>query len=638
MRVRISYDPKLDVVVPKLDGFVERDIFDKFRLACQSGRASYKKERGRNERKPEGLPELVRYLNESGFEVFADQSAAKIMLEVEKERKEAASSASERASTLDEKLRAQGLALYPFQKDGVKWLAPRDRALLCDEMGLGKTIQILAALPPGAPVLVVAPAVVKGVWERETRKWRPDFVVTVLQGRKSFRYPRPGEVVVVNYDILPGEKPEGMKKPRTIAAPEGCPIGLVLVGDECHAVKSNAALRTLRFRGLSKAARSRGGKVWLLTATPLLNRPPELWSVLQAAGLEKDVFSTWERFSQLFNADNSGWGIEWGEPQPEVAPLLQRAMLRRERKNVLPDLPVKVWEEYDTGKPDAVAAAAADVITDALSRKGVALEDVEELSDLLDEGEGITLGELSAARAALAKSKIPFLLELVEDFEEAGEPIVVFSAHRAPIEKLGERKGWAVIMGGVASDKRTQIEDAFQKGQLKGLAATIDAGGVGITLTRAAHCIFVDKEWTPALNAQAEDRLCRIGQTRGVVIHTLIADHPLDRRVNALLDWKAKLIAGSVEAATQTEVVEPASASGIVTTEGEASVPVPPGTRSLLMEDPPEDEPTPDEKKLIARLKQLRGNGFAKTLVSTFEMYGELTAQQWDYARKLLSV
>ena len=148
-------------------------------------------------------------------------------------------------------------------------------------------------------------------------------------------------------------------------------------------------------------------------------------------------------------------------------------------------------------------------------------------------------------------AKIPALLKMVEDFEEQEEPLVVFSAHRAPIDMLGERPGWATITGDTPPDERTRIEDAFQAGRLKGVASTIKAGGVAITLTRAAHALFCDLEWTPALNAQAEDRICRIGQTRGCVITTLAADHPLDERIVELLSSKSQLIDASVDAARE---------------------------------------------------------------------------------------
>jgi SNF2 family DNA or RNA helicase len=84
--------------------------------------------------------------------------------------------------------------------------------------------------------------------------------------------------------------------------------------------------------------------------------------------------------------------------------------------------------------------------------------------------------------------------------------------------------------------------DDFQAGRLAGVALSITAGGLGLTLTRAASVLFVDKSYTPAENAQAEDRVCRYGQKRAVMIDSLVADHPLDRRIDEILTRKALVI------------------------------------------------------------------------------------------------
>jgi hypothetical protein len=68
--------------------------------------------------------------------------------------------------------------------------------------------------------------------------------------------------------------------------------------------------------------------------------------------------------------------------------------------------------------------------------------------------------------------------------------------------------------------------------------------------------LFVDLDWTPGWNQQAEDRVCRIGQDRGVNIVTLIADHELDRKVTALLTHKARIIEASVNASARSTVEE----------------------------------------------------------------------------------
>jgi SNF2 family DNA or RNA helicase len=156
--------------------------------------------------------------------------------------------------------------------------------------------------------------------------------------------------------------------------------------------------------------------------------------------------------------------------------------------------------------------------------------------------------KMSAVREALSRAKIPALLELVESYEEAEEPLVVFSDHLAPVEEVGNRKGWAVITGDTPPARRADIVATFQAGDLKGLALTITAGGLGISLTRAAHAVFCDLNWVPANNVQSEDRLCRIGQSRGCVYTVIEADHELDRRINEVLTEKMELFLATMPA------------------------------------------------------------------------------------------
>ncbi len=92
-------------------------------------------------------------------------------------------------------------------------------------------------------------------------------------------------------------------------------------------------------------------------------------------------------------------------------------------------------------------------------------------------------------------------------------------------------------------------DDAFQRGELKGIGCTIKAGGVAITLTRASNEIFVDREPVPALNEQAEDRCFRMGQKRAVLVRILVARHPLDERIMEIIEGKRALVAATVEAA-----------------------------------------------------------------------------------------
>jgi len=548
--------------VMKPRGFLGGDLFRAYRSAIEG--ALFDRATNSNVAGIDKVPAILKNLRDSDFDVEVTPELAASLKTHTAQLWSDLQGSNERANAVDEELKKKGLFLFPFQRIGVKWLATQFGALLADEMGLGKTIQALAALPASAAVLVVAPAVAKGVWKREIGRWRPHLHISVISGRGNFRWPEPGEVVIINYDILPD-----MHKPDTKVGDKkragckdklckGCgpgldviadlPKGVVAIVDEIHALKSSKAKRTLKWRSLAEAIRARQGRTWGLTATPLLNRPQELWSIFMALGIAQVAFGGWTQFLKLFNGMPAYWGgFDWGTPEAEVAERIRKVCLRRLRTDVLPELPVKTWRRLDVEVDEKTLRACDKVLKE--------YGGIKKILHLI-ENEGLKFETMSSIRHALAVAKIPSLLSLIEQYEEQEEPVVVFSAHRAVVEELGKREGWAVILGGVKAEDRTRIEDDFQAGKLKGIAGTIAAAGVGITLTRSHHAIFTDLEWTPALNAQAEDRICRIGQTRGCVITILQAEHELDERITELLMRKQKLITETVDEARDLTMVE----------------------------------------------------------------------------------
>lgn len=421
--------------------------------------------------------------------------------------------------------------LFPFQITGVEFLASKKACLLGDEMGTGKTVQTLAALPKDMGILVVCPASLKFNWRDEANKWRKDLTPVVLSGRGSFRFPTKGELVIVNYDILPQEINE---------YPE-----FVLVCDEVHLCKNYKAKRSKAITMLSKLA----SKVIGLTGTPITNRPFDLYGVLSSLSLDREVFGSWMNFMRLFNGTKNRWGgYDFGGVSPIVPELLRRVMLRRRREEVLPELPRK---SYTTLTVNGISASL---------RKRMD-EMYDEVASVLDCDELPPFEMFSGLRAELAESRIDAMLEVVENHEEEGIPLVVFSAHRKPVDTLAEREGWATITGSTKPEERQNIVRKFQSGALRGIALTISAGGVGLTLTHAWKALFVDLDWTPANNSQAEDRICRIGQTKPCEIVRMVSDHILDQHILKLLAEKIALFQNAIDNSVQ--------AVGISSVEGE---------------------------------------------------------------------
>jgi SWI/SNF-related matrix-associated actin-dependent regulator 1 of chromatin subfamily A len=309
---------------------------------------------------------------------------------------------------------------------------------------------------------------------------------------------------------------------------------ITLVVDEAQFCKNFRSLRTKKITAVAKVAT----KTWLLTGTPLANKPFDLWGTLNSGGMAFSVFGSFKRFTTLFG----GWKNRWGgwefasQPEPEAAERLRRVMLRRLKDDVLEDLPAKRRQTI-----------VVNGISKDLKKR---LDDIsEDVLAYLDAGELPPFEAFSSIRADLAREKTAATVELIESYEDAGEPVVVFSAHRYPIETLGSRKGWGMIVGGMSAEDRAKVVNDFQAGQLKGIALTIGAGAEGLTLTAASRMIFVDLDWVPGRNLQAEDRIRRIGQTaQSLEYIRIVVNHVMDRRVLELLSKKITLIEGAVEA------------------------------------------------------------------------------------------
>lgn len=453
-----------------------------------------------------------------------------------------------------------GKQLFPFQKVGVKFLSLRDKALLGDDPGIGKTIQALIALPEKQSVLIVCPSSLKYNWKNEINIWRQDYVPIVCEGKESFKLPNIGEMVIINYDSLPDwllpteNKVDGKTEiiPAKLTKEQKELLGkTTFIVDECQAAANYKSKRHKKINTLSCNCM----RVWFLSGTPMVNRPTDLYGVLQAGNM--NVLGSWDKFVKLFNGFKNAYnGYEFRLPTAEVAERMKRIMLRRLKSEVLPDLPTKTYQTITVGDLGKKLEDYLNNITIQLAINQGVIEQNDSrkeinINDLISKLELSSLpsfSQFSEVRALLAESKIPAMLEIVESYEESETPLVVFSAHRKPIDILKARPGWAVITGDTENEERNNIVNRFQNGDLKGIGLTIQSGGVGITLTNAFNMLFVDRSWTPAENIQAEDRIIRIGQkSNKALIMRLQSNHPLDIHMQNLIEYKMEMISSSLE-------------------------------------------------------------------------------------------
>jgi SWI/SNF-related matrix-associated actin-dependent regulator 1 of chromatin subfamily A len=426
-------------------------------------------------------------------------------------------------------------SLYPHQADGVAFLLSKKRAILADDMGLGKTRQAIVAMEAGCPegtILIVCPASIKLNWKREIQMVDSEASIEVL-GIDTNQTETP-RWIIINYDIL-------SKHADRLHAIDWA--GVIL--DEAHFIK-NASKRTthcLKLLGVqaeAKAALIGPEFVFLLTGTPMTNRPKDLFNLFRCVGhpASRSFLSFAKRYCDAYRNDY-GWVTTGASNLDELNLLMKEVSIRRMKDEVL-NLPPKVrsWVPVDISG----SKAALNAIDGFLSWYSG--------TDPSQPNDREFLARLTNVRTALHKAKFKAVAERIKDVIATGEKVVLFTCFTDGIERhkkiLGDQA--VTITGSDNSTKRTEAVDRFQSDPAVRVAlCNIIAGGVGITLTAGTHVIFQDLDWVPANHAQAEDRCYRMGQDKRVTVEYFHADGTLDGYIATLLQRKMALIA-AVEA------------------------------------------------------------------------------------------
>ena len=403
--------------------------------------------------------------------------------------------------------------LHAYQREGALRLASRahEGVLLADDTGLGKTATALAAaryLDPGR-MLVVCPSFVRSVWgvgERsEVKRWWPArFPPVVLGSRaaKADRLPERG-IVVCHYDILAAwsEVLEGWD-------PE------LVIFDELHMLGSAISQRAKAAKMVAGVARWRIG----LTATPLNNRPKDLWNPVDTIspgrfGKEWDFFRRHCDPKQVQIGEfKQVWDLSGSARLEELHARLSFFMVRRTKSEVELQLPPMTRQ----------------VLTQQIGR--VQPLDIATLENKT---------ELRAALAQAADSKRDWAVEILEE-HAASHNVVCFVYRRETAEHLttmlqAHGHDAVYIHGGIDQEKRQQIVD----GKPQILIATIDSCGVGISMAYADVAVFAELDYVPRKLIQAEGRLNRQGQRRNVLVQYLIAEGTAD-------EWIAEAVIGKL--------------------------------------------------------------------------------------------
>ena len=393
--------------------------------------------------------------------------------------------------------------LRRYQEFGARYLILQKRVLLGDDMGLGKTVQVLAAMCHlhglGARhFVVVAPNSVMVNWEREVVK-HSELRPVVLHGPSRdtalLDWKQNGGVAITTYATLP-KLVDQLQRVDMVAA------------DEAHFAKNPNALRSRAVQSLVEQSEH----AVLMTGTALENRLDEMHHLLVTA---QPAIS--EELARIMNPAS-------GRVDPDdLLVTLAPVYLRRTQDDVLDELPERVvtdeWIELNDTDFHAYASSRPEVMSRRLA---------------------VTVGDGSRSSA-----KYERLLELVDEHRKSKRKIVVFSYFRQVIDDVCALVGGAPqITGDTSSIERQRIIDEFSSNpDSHVLVSQIDAGGVGINLQTAQAVILMEPQFKPSTEWQAIARVHRMGQSRKVLVHRLLARGTIEERLVELIEEKARLFA-----------------------------------------------------------------------------------------------
>ncbi|MES2691879.1 MAG: DEAD/DEAH box helicase [Verrucomicrobiota bacterium] len=472
-------------------------------------------------------------------------------------RERARTLATQPAPPLPAGLRA---TLRPYQQEGYHFLAHLAAlslgGVLADDMGLGKTVQTLAWLlhlaethPASAPtfrVLVVCPKSVTHGWLTETERFAPSlharsFDPMRLGPNALFTKPE-SHLLVANYTQL-----------RINATWFKAQAWDAVVLDEGQFIKNPASQVATTARALVAKHRV------VLTGTPIENRLSDLWSLFAFA--QPGLLGTQSAFRRQYHDTNPA-------AHERLHRRVRHFLLRRTKAQAAPELPSRTEDDlivelegaqrtlYDAelkrarahllgiNNATALAAVRFNVLSSLLRLRQICCHPA-----LID-----------PAHRDLPSAKLEALLERLEELQDEGHQVLVFSQFVEMLEIIrhrlvAENIGHLMLTG--QTENRAELVDEFQRDKSKTVfLLSLKAAGFGLNLTAASYVILYDPWWNPAAEAQAIDRTHRIGQTQPVVAYRLLAESTVEEKIRSLQREKAALAAAVVQEESLSSILD----------------------------------------------------------------------------------
>uniref|UniRef100_UPI0035901964 transcription activator BRG1 isoform X2 n=1 Tax=Myxine glutinosa TaxID=7769 RepID=UPI0035901964 len=468
--------------------------------------------------------------------------------------------------------------LKQYQVKGLEWMVSlynnNLNGILADEMGLGKTIQTIALITYlmdhkrlNGPFLIIVPLSTLSNWVLEFDKWGPTVVKISYKGSPGARRAFVPLLRSGKYNVLLTTYEYIIKDKHVLAKIRW----KYMIVDEGHRMKNHHCKLTQVLNSHYLAPRR-----VLLTGTPLQNKLPELWALLNF--LLPTIFKSCNTFEQWFNAPFALTGEKVDLNEEETILIIRRLhkvlrpfLLRRLKKEVESQLPEKV--EYVI-KCDM--SALQKVLYRHMQAKGVLLTDGSE-KDKKGKGGAKTLMNTIVQLRKIANH--PFMFQHIEEsfaeylgfsngivqgpdlYRTSGKfelldrilPKLHSTNHRVLLfcqmttlmtimeDYLAFRNfRYLRLDGTTKSDDRGTLLKMFNDTGSNYFIFLLStrAGGLGLNLQAADTVVIFDSDWNPHQDLQAQDRAHRIGQQNEVRVLRLCTVNSVEEKILAAAKFK----------------------------------------------------------------------------------------------------
>ncbi|GAB6025093.1 putative global transcription activator SNF2L2, variant 3 [Chamberlinius hualienensis] len=468
--------------------------------------------------------------------------------------------------------------LKEYQIHGLEWLVSlynnNLNGILADEMGLGKTIQTIGLITYlmekkkiNGPYLIIVPLSTLSNWQLEFEKWSPSVVVIAYKGSPNTRRVIQPQLRNSKFNVLLTTYEYVIKDKAVLAKIRW----KYMIIDEGHRMKNHHCKLTQVLNTHYTAPHR-----LLLTGTPLQNKLPELWALLNF--LLPSIFKSCNTFETWFNAPfaQTGEKVELNEEETiliirRLHKVLRPFLLRRLKKEVESQLPEKI--EYVI-KCDM--SALQRLLYRHMQAKGVLLTDGSE-KDKKGKGGAKTLmntimqlrkicnhpfmfphieqafsercgGNMPGSDLFRISGKFELLDRILPKLKARNHRVLLFCQMTSLMSIMEDYLIWRGITylrldGATKADERGQQLAQFNAPSSEYFLFLLStrAGGLGLNLQSADTVVIFDSDWNPHQDLQAQDRAHRIGQKNEVRVLRLMTVNSIEERILAAAKYKLNM-------------------------------------------------------------------------------------------------